>query len=170
MAKDKIRLDDFLPAAVVFRDYLSYINKFYEKACSILNLLRMLKHILDRKIYPKPILEYGCIVWDNCSQKNSVLLENVQVGAGRIITGLRKCPVLRVRMGTPSIRRERQKLLTFYCTWYSSTLYRPKHSYNLRNADNLNFVIPQTRTVSYYNSFFTISYLVMEWTIIGNCT
>ena len=49
MAKDKVRLDDFLPAAVVFRDYLSHINKFYEKACSRLNLLKMLKHILDRK-------------------------------------------------------------------------------------------------------------------------
>ena len=32
--------------------------------------------------------------------------------------------------------------------------YRPTHSYNLKNADNLNFVIPQTNTVSYYNSFF----------------
>ena len=32
--------------------------------------------------------------------------------------------------------------------------YRPTHSYNLRHADNLNFVILQTlRTVSYYNSF-----------------
>ena len=31
--------------------------------------------------------------------------------------------------------------------------YRPTHSYNLRNADNLNFIIPQTKTVSYYNSF-----------------
>ena len=46
--------------------------------------------------------------------------------------------------------------------------YRPTHSYNLKNDDNLNIVIPQTRTVSYYNSFFTISYSVMEWTTIGN--
>ena len=32
--------------------------------------------------------------------------------------------------------------------------YRLAHSYNLRNADNLNFVLPQTRTVFYYKSFF----------------
>ena len=44
----------------------------------------MLKHILDRnaliKIYfafIRPILEYGSIVWDDCSQENSVLIENV---------------------------------------------------------------------------------------------
>ena len=57
----------------------------------------MLKHILDRnaliKIYfafIRPILEYGSIVWDNGSQENSVLLENVQVAAGRIITVFEK--------------------------------------------------------------------------------
>ena len=32
--------------------WTSYINKIYEKACSRLNLLRMLKHILDRNIRP----------------------------------------------------------------------------------------------------------------------
>lgn len=57
----------------------------------------MLKHLLDWraliKIYfafIRPILEYGSIVWDNCSQENSNLLENVQIEAGRIITGLRR--------------------------------------------------------------------------------
>ena len=73
------------------------------------------------------------------------------------ITGFWKCPVLRIRMGTPvSIRRERQKLLTFnrivhgiaphYLQELLLPFYRPTHSYNLRNADNLNFVKPQTRT------------------------
>ena len=150
----------------------------------------MLKHILDCnaliKIYfafIRPILEYDSIVLDNCSQENSVLLENVQVAAGRIITGLRKNSsrnALYSELGWEplSIRRERQKLLMFYkivhgiAPHYLQELllpfYRPTHSYNLRNADNLNFVIPQTRTVSYYNSFFTISYSVMEWTTIGN--
>ena len=62
-----------------------------------------------------------------------------------------------------SIRRERQKLLMFYKIVHGIvphylqelllSFYRPTHSYNLRNADNLNFVILQTRTVSYYHSF-----------------
>ena len=75
----------------------SHLNNLYEKACSRLNLLRMLKHLLDRsalvKVYfafIRPILEYGGIVWDNCSQELSNLLENIQVEAARIITGLRK--------------------------------------------------------------------------------
>ena len=38
-----------------------------------------------------------------------------------------------------------QELLLPFC--------RPTHSYNIRNAYNLNFVIPKTRTVSYYNRF-----------------
>ena len=59
--------------------------------------MKMLRDILDRNAFTKnyfafirPILEYGSIVWENCSQENSVLLKNVQVAAGRIITGLRK--------------------------------------------------------------------------------
>ena len=116
----------------------------------------MLKHILDRnaliKIYfafIRPILEYGSIVWDNCSQGNSFLLENVQVAAGRIITGLRKkssrCALYSELGWKPlSIRRERQKLLMFYeivhgiAPHYLQEIllpfYRPTHSYNLRNA------------------------------------
>ena len=88
----------------------------------------MLKHILDRSAlikihfaFIRPILEYGGIVLDNCSQENSFLLENVQVAAGRIITGLRKNSsrnVLYSELGWEplSIRRERQKLknLMFY--------------------------------------------------------
>ena len=38
----------------------------------------------------RPILEYGGIVWDNCSIHESDLLESVQPEAARIITGLRK--------------------------------------------------------------------------------
>ena len=88
----------------------------------------MLKHILDRNAlikihfaFIRPILEYGSIALDDCSQENSFLLENVQVAAGRIITGLRKNSsrnALYSELGWEplSIRRERQKLknLMFY--------------------------------------------------------
>ena len=33
-------------------------------------------------------LKYSDVVWDNCTEKDSILLEDVQVEAGRIITGL----------------------------------------------------------------------------------
>ena len=57
-----------------------------------------------------------------------------------------------------SIIKERQKVLLFYkivqgiAPHYLQELLSISHGYNLRNAGNLN-VIPQTRTVSYYNSF-----------------
>ena len=66
------------------------------KAAKRLNLLRMLKCKINRKslviIYDawiRPVLEYGDIVWDNCLIKDSKILENLQVRATRIITGIR---------------------------------------------------------------------------------
>jgi hypothetical protein len=74
----------------------NHINEIYTKVCRRINILR-LKHKLDRKSLEKlyigfirPILEYGGIVWDNCSLHESELLESVQLEAPRIITGLRK--------------------------------------------------------------------------------
>lgn len=83
----------------VLDEYI-WIIYIYTKACSLFNLLGMLKHVLDRtasiKIYLAfiwPILEYGSILRDNCSQENSNLLENVQIEAERIITRLWKIPL-----------------------------------------------------------------------------
>ena len=68
----------------------------YEKACKRLNIIRLLKHSIDRnsliRIYfafIRPILEYADVVWDNCTQSSSELLEKVQIEAARIITKLR---------------------------------------------------------------------------------
>jgi hypothetical protein len=75
----------------------NHINEIYTKACRRINILRMMKHKLDRKSLEKlyigfirPKLEYGGIVWDNCSLHESELLESVQLEAACIITGLRK--------------------------------------------------------------------------------
>lgn len=37
----------------------------------------------------RPGLEYGDIIWDNCNDRESTLLEDVQITAAGIITGLR---------------------------------------------------------------------------------
>ena len=63
---------------------------FIKKACSRLFLLnRQVKHLLDRysliRIYfalIRPVLEYGDVVWGNCTKKESDLLESVQIEAG----------------------------------------------------------------------------------------
>ena len=56
----------------------------------------MLKYKINRKslviIYNawiRQVLEYGDIVWDNCSIEDSKILEDLQVKAARIIIGLR---------------------------------------------------------------------------------
>lgn len=56
----------------------------------------MLKHKVNRKTLVKiyiafirPVLEYSDVVWDNCSEKDAKLLEDIKVEAARIITGLR---------------------------------------------------------------------------------
>ena len=74
-----------------------HYNEIYTKAWKRINILRLIKHNIDRKSLAKlyiwfirPILEYGWIVWDNCSIQVSDLLESVQLEAALIITGLRK--------------------------------------------------------------------------------
>jgi hypothetical protein len=66
----------------------NHINEIYTKACRRINILRMMKHRLDRKSLEKlyigfirPMLEYGGIVWDNCSLHESELLESTTRGS-----------------------------------------------------------------------------------------
>lgn len=75
----------------------SHIQDIYSKACKRLNIMRYLKHKIDRQslerlyiAFIRPILEYGNIIWDNCTQEESDLIESVQQAAARIVTGLRK--------------------------------------------------------------------------------
>lgn len=60
-------------------------------------MLRILKYKINNesliKIYfefIRPVLEYGDVVWGNCTDEQSNLLESIQIEAARIITGLRR--------------------------------------------------------------------------------
>ena len=73
-----------------------HIHTIHDNAAKILNLLSMLKYNINRKSFVikynawvRQVLEYGDIVLDNCSIKDSKIMENLQVKAARIITGLR---------------------------------------------------------------------------------
>ena len=77
--------------------WVEHVRRIYGKAAHRLNILRMLKHDLDRKSllrfyssYIRPTLEYADIVWDNITQQNAHLLEGIQLDTCRIITGLLK--------------------------------------------------------------------------------
>jgi hypothetical protein len=72
----------------------------------------------------RPILEYGNVIWDNCTQNEANLLESVQVEADRIITGLRvnsSSSKLYSELGSarepqrvPSVREGRVYILILY--------------------------------------------------------
>ena len=71
--------------------WAEHIQKIYEKAAIRLNIMRMLKYDIDRKSllrfyisFIRPILEYGNIIWDNCTKQQSELLESIQLDAIRI--------------------------------------------------------------------------------------
>ena len=115
----------------------------------------------------RPLLEYGDVVWDNCSQHEADLLENVQVEAARIITGLRRNSSrqkLYKELGwdTLEIRRRNHKLILFYkilnglTPYYLFDIVQPhlprQTPYNLRN-ESTTFHPPFSRTASFYNSF-----------------
>ena len=63
-----------------------HVQSIHEKATKRLNILRMLKYKVMRKTLVKmyfaiirPVLEFSDVVWDNCTEKDSKLLENAQL-------------------------------------------------------------------------------------------
>ena len=127
----------------------AYFYSIYEKACKRLNLLRLLKHTLDRgtliKIYfavIRSVLEYGDVVWGNCTKDNSDLLEKIQIEATRIITGLRinsSKSHLYSELGWEPLqaRRDKHQLTLFYkiingiAPQYMSDLIKPFFQMNM---------------------------------------
>ena len=134
----------------------------------------MLKYKINRKslviIYNawiRPILEYGDIVLDNCSIKDSKILEDLQVEAARIITGLGHNSSrsklydelgwdLLSTMRTIHKRILLYKIINGFAPQYLCDLLEPfhprSHQYNLRN--NNNFILTQIKTTSYMEFVF----------------
>jgi hypothetical protein len=104
-----------------------------------LNILRKLKYRLSRTnldklylVYIRPLFEYACELWDNCGIENSQKLEQLQLEAARIVTGLpiftKTEIVYRDRLGIIiCVRRKRRKLQLFFF-------------YNIVNKNTLNYL------------------------------
>ena len=153
--------------------WTSHIKTIIGKATRRLGCLRRHKFLLDRKSLKKmyttfilPLLEYGNIIWDNCSLENSKAIENIQLDAARIITGATKvCSIQKIYdesgLDTLQNRRTRQKLCQLYkiindlTPLYLRTILpervQQQSRYRLRNSNN--FSIPIARTTTYYKSF-----------------
>jgi hypothetical protein len=73
------------------------IKSIVEKAWKRLFILRQYKFLLNRKVLERmcfsfisPLLEYGAIVWSNCTVEQSNILESIHLEATRIVTGATK--------------------------------------------------------------------------------
>ena len=132
-----------------------------------LNILRKLKYRLSRTnldklylVYIRPFFEYACELWDNCGIGNSQKLEQLQLEASRIFTGLpifTKTEILYRETGWEllSARRKRRKLQLCYnivnkntpnylCTLIPPTIQRTS-VYPLRNGNDI--ILPFCRLV-----------------------
>ena len=95
---DILSVDFHAHLSIVFSSdgkWTRHIDYILSKASKQLCVLRKLKFILKGEILEKiyltfirPLLEYSCEVWDNCSQTDNDRLENVQLEAARIVAGL----------------------------------------------------------------------------------
>ena len=102
-----------------------HIKLITDTAWSRLNLLRVLKFRIKRRAlqnlyfaFIRPLLEYSCSVWDNCSTENKKILESIHTEAARIITGATKlCNIEKLysKLGWETLqeRRNKQKLIIF---------------------------------------------------------
>lgn len=143
--------------------------------------MRRLKFELDRKsletiylTFIRPTLEYGDVIWDNCTQHEKQELEKIQTEAARIATGTTKLISIsalydETKWETLDTRRSKHKLVLFYKMFnnispaYLSSLVPPSVSslstYNLRNDQNLQTI--DSRTSYYYTSFLPST--VRDW-------
>ncbi len=104
----------------------NHILSVYEKASQRLNMIKQLKFKIDRstlvclyKSFIRPTIEYGDIIWDNCTAGDSELLESVQYQSAKVVTGAIRgtsSNSLRAELAWEelSIRRKIHKLSYFY--------------------------------------------------------
>jgi hypothetical protein len=168
----------FLSQNCTWHTHIDYIKC---KAWMKINVMRKLMYRLDRKAleitylsFVRPLLEYGNVIWDNCTNGEKNELEKIQTEAARICSGATKLVSLNklfTEIGWESLksRRVKHKLILLYkminniSPTYLSDLVpqsvAENSRYNLRNAQDLQ--IPFCRTTLYQNSF--LPSVISEW-------
>jgi hypothetical protein len=104
----------------------THVDNIQSSVSKHLNILHILKYCIGHTnldklylVYIRPFFEYACELWDNCGIRNSQKLEQLQLEAARIVTGLpifTKTEILYIETGWEllSVRRKRRKLQHFY--------------------------------------------------------
>jgi hypothetical protein len=72
----------------------SHIQNIIEKVSKRLNMLKLLKYKVNRstltclyKSMIRSLMEYGDVIWDNCSEGEASLLEHIQYESAKVVTG-----------------------------------------------------------------------------------
>ena len=86
-----IQLGLILQSNMSWRCHIQYI---FQKASKRLNILKLLKYKLKRstlvclyKCLIRPLMEYGDVIWDNCTEGEASLLESIQYECAHAVTG-----------------------------------------------------------------------------------
>lgn len=164
--------------------WTSHISSSVNKAWQRIGIFRSLKFVLSRSSlermyisFIRPLLEYGDVVWDNCSNELKIDLEAVQNEAARIVAGATKlCNLDRLlsELNWESLadRRRKHRLILFFkmknnlSPLYLSNLI-PEHSnqaYSLRSLHNVPLI--HTNTQSYGSSFLPLT--IREWNTLSS--
>ena len=150
-----------------------HIDYIKQKAWFRIHIMRKLKFKLDRKsletiylTFIRPLLEYGDVIWDNCTQYEKNELDKIQNEAARITTGTTKLVSLDnlyKEVGWQTLHRRRQdhKITLFYKMFnqltpvYLSFLIPQQVNaishHNLRNSNDIHTI--RSNTSLYHNSF-----------------
>ena len=167
-----------------------HIDAAISKANKRLNGIRRIRFLITREariiLYKSlilPVLEYGNILYDNCTLYLKQRLESIQRQAAIVCTGaFANTSYIRLldELGWPSLedRRKYYRMNTMYRMTNNQApeylcelmplLVRDRTNYQLRNANHIS--IPKTNHVKTYNSF--IPKTTRDWNSLGagkNC-
>ncbi len=154
--------------------WTNHIDSLVSKANRRLGMAKRFKYKWSRKVlescyftFIRPILEYGCIIFDSCTQADAKKLESVQLEAARLCTGAKKCTShepLYSELGWMKLQERRYiaKLTKMYCIvnklapFYLYELieeFKTLNNRSTRASNRGDFNIPRCKTVLYKNSF-----------------
>jgi hypothetical protein len=156
-------------------DWHEHIDYICTKSLKRINAWKSLQYKISRKhmeycltMFVLPVLDYGDILYDNCSEADKKSLDDVLLAAARAVTGGKRCTshqLLYNEVGWQPLcqRRRAHKLCKFYAIvnghtprYLSTLLPRNLNTsiHNTRGARNRAFAVFLCKTECFRKSFF----------------
>ena len=77
--------------------WTSHIDEIIKKTSRLFDVLNKLKYVFDRKTlyniyftFVRPKIEYGCVIWDDCTEQDKTRLMIHQLKFTRLMTGAKR--------------------------------------------------------------------------------